>query len=238
MGSFLQKHWSDIQPSVASGNDPSKCRARGFLYPWNHDESDMDMIKKAMRTLRPKVVIELGTFEGLGTLAIAETMYGYLKDTGYLYTFDYGDAPVNTLGVLYGYDEDVRIIPWTEASNDWAVWGDVIEARNCNLGIIHDRYSDKVKCTFIKGLTTQTLPEWIDIIGEWDFVFQDTVHTPKEIIEEWFLYRFNAHIGSVVVFDDIGEGNWLPDYFRECEDEWIIRHSTTGRKQLWVEKVK
>ena len=68
---FINAHWDSIQPTVPQGNSGAECVAKSFLYPWNHDNANMDMICRAIKTLNPKVVIELGTFEGFGTEKMA-----------------------------------------------------------------------------------------------------------------------------------------------------------------------
>ena len=48
---FIDKHWDAIQPTVKEGNSGGECVAKSFLYPWNHDNANMDMMCKAISLL-------------------------------------------------------------------------------------------------------------------------------------------------------------------------------------------
>jgi len=232
MSHFLQNHWNDIQPDIPEGYTTHDIVAEGFLFPWNHDNANMDMIQKALKILKPKIVIELGTFEGFGSEKIATTMSEYSFIQSKFYTFDVGERPFNSLGPTYGVPETEKTVDWQNIKG-WESWGKVIEARKKRLGADYPN----VKVEFIPGLTSDSLPATMPRISKFDFCYQDTVHHPTQVIEEWKLFRDYTHEGSIVVFDDIIEGHDFIDWFAENERDWIFKHTTIGHQQLWTEKI-
>lgn len=214
---FLDEYWDKIQPNVGSGI-PEGIEATGYIRPWNHDTANMNMILKAIKLLNPVKVIELGTFEGMGTKLIAETLNGN-NIQSFLWTFDAGKP-------TEGWPESA--IP--DIMGQW----DRIEA------VRRRRIKTEYKNTTIRyyeGLTKDTLPAVMPEIGTWDFCFQDSVHQNHEIIEELACYESYSKVGSIIVFDDIIEGHPFIEWFRNNMAGWIFRHTTIGRSQLWAERI-
>jgi len=231
---FIDKHWGEIQPTVREGNSSVECVAESFLYPWNHDNANMDMICKAIKILNPKVVIELGTFEGFGTEKMATAM-----SNGILYTFDAGEAPT-TLGETYGVTKEYlykkHLVDWKNIEHEgWASFGKVIKKRTER---VNADYPD-VSVEFIQGITFDTLPGQLPKIGKWDLLFQDTMHEMASILKEWRLVKKYAKKGSLIIFDDIvlsRGGVEVVDYFEKKEKAWQWQHTPIGHGQLWGEK--
>ena len=216
---FLKDHWKDIQsPDVIEGVSLD-AKAQGYIRPWNHDKANMDMLRKAIRILRPTVVIELGTFEGLGTEIIATEMSNCVPEKSVLWTFDAGKPTLSD---------------WPEQVRDEIVeqWSHVEEARAERINKIYDR----VEIVYIEGLTKDTLPRCIQSLGYWNFCFQDSVHDFDNIMIEWKLLRECSSAGSVIVFDDIIMSHPFRDYFFHHEELWDMRHTEIGRSQLWAER--
>ena len=244
---FLEQHWKTLNQSRAYAGMPrGDTGAHGFMAPWVHDNVNMDMMERAIRILKPCVIIELGTFEAWGTVRMASVMDSYLLDeqVGLLYTFDAGDAPVNSLGIDYGCAatfEDEPLVDWKRfdpkhpCAKGWKSWKAIMKMRDKRLA----QKFKNVKITFIKGLTYDTLPETMFELGGWDFCFQDTLHRPEHMIPEWKLFRDYAHIGSVVVFDDVDWRNEeFVEWMKKNELTWDLRVTKIGHGQLWAEKIK
>ena len=236
---FIDKYWDDIQPTVKEGNSGAECVAESFMYPWNHDNANMDMMCKAIKILNPKVVIELGTFEGFGTEKMANAM-----DKGTLYTFDAGEAPVDVfLGETYGVTKEFKYKKWLVDWKNikfpgWESFGKVIDKRNDRVSA---DYGD-VKVSFIEGMTFDTLPKALPKIGKWDFLFQDSIHGLEFILKEWRLVKKYSKKGSIIVMDDVSltlpSGIEVVNHFKKKEPMWQWQHTSIGHGQLWGEKKK
>jgi predicted O-methyltransferase YrrM len=239
--SFLDSQWNVLQPdlSLSGRNDPNGAGAQGFLYPWSHDLSDGQMLAKAMAILKPQVIIELGTFEARGTVVLAEA--ARYSDSVRLLTFDLGHSPVNSLGPTYGVPYEEKFVSWEGRNDDWASWAGVVAKRTERFNQIRSDYQN-IQLEFIEGFTYDTLPRVLgEAVERWDFCFQDTLHDLDNILLEWVLLKPFSRVGSVMVMDDMvreGAGPPVVEYFRLQEPDWGIRHSTTGRQQLWIERIK
>ncbi len=227
MAGFLEGHFDRLMLGAQGGVD-DQAVAQGLMRSWNHDNADMGIILQALEILRPKVVIELGTFEGLGAMKIAGTL-GSLGQESSFYTFDLGTGP------WY----EIEPIDWERSSLDtYLSWGDVIKKRNERLS----KPYKNVAVEFVEGKTYSTLGPALERIGKWDFCFQDTVHHHDYIIKEWVLLKPYSKIGSVVVFDDMYRSNdinplWV-DMFRENEPDWVTKHSNEGHESFWAERIR
>lgn len=219
---FLTDHFHNLKPEDEECDEVC-FGSKGFLQSWNHDNEGMSVLLQALDILRPRVVIELGTFEGLGTDRIAKKM-DEIGQKSFLYTFDVGTHPFG----------GAKKIDWQREPNDtWRSWEDVIKMRN-------ERLSKKYKSVtveFIEGITFDTLGPALERIGEWDFCFQDSDHYPDYVAREWKLLKPYSKIGSVIVFDDMQSGIWV-ETFRRGEPDWATVHSNTDRKPLWAERIK
>jgi len=249
---FLQNNWNAVKPTRTYGVDTDVV-AGGFLRPWNHDVEGMKSVCRALEALKPEIVIELGTFEGLGTMRMAAALQKTDKKVDF-YTIDVGEAPVNSLGSPYGvpqkFDKNGELIyttvPWEEFKNGrgttqegqgWGSWGTVMLNRDKRL----QAGFGKVNLQFIQGFSYDVLPELLEKIGRWDFCFQDTLHYKEDIIKEWVLLKPYSRVGSVIVFDDMyrysrGQG-WV-DWFNQNEPDWETRWSEFGHESLWAERIK
>jgi predicted O-methyltransferase YrrM len=246
--SFIEEHLDGLKPRIPDGRSFEETAAEGFLYPWNHDNADMDLMLQALRILQPKVVMELGTFEAWGTLKMARCL-NWFPSKSFLYTFDAGHSPANSLGGsdVYGVPEqfeEVPLVDWRsfpknhKAYQGWGCWGKVINARNKRLKEMSRLPNVEVK--YVEGITYDTLPKVMPEIGVWDFCFQDTLHKTHHIIKEWKLYREFTKVGSLVVFDNITPPENLDfvDWFKENEPNWIYKRTEVGDGQLWAERIK
>jgi len=237
---FLDEHWDKLKPRVPAGVSSNEVVARGFLLPWNHCNADMDVIVQALSILKPKVVLELGTFEAFGTVKMAQAL-NRLRQKSTLYTFDASTNPYNTLGETYGIPNEDELVKWDEPidprfQDSWRSWEDIMKARDERLA---NNYKN-VKVEFIEGITFDTLGPALKEIGEWDFCFQDTVHHHDFIIREWNLLKPYSKVGSIIVFDDMNRPHntaWV-DLFRANEPDWDTRHGSGGHEPFWAERIR
>jgi len=250
---FLKEHWDGLDSKKELGVNHSRAHGNGFLKPWNHDMGNMKTICDALEILKPKVVIELGTFEAMGTKDMAKALQKNGSKVDF-YTIDAGEAPVNSLGIKYGVpletDDDgehvISLIPWEDFGRKlrgehfqqigWGSWSQVLKGRARRLA---EDYSP-VNLEYVEGFSYDVLPELLKRIGTWDFCFQDTLHAPKEIMKEWVLLEPYAKVGSIIVFDDMQRGfnrGWA-DWFIENVKGWDTRWAKFGHEPLWAEKVE
>lgn len=252
MMGFLADNWEDIKPKLELGVDHTAVVAKAFLKPWNHDVENMNSICRALPLLKPVTVLELGTFEGLGTQRMAEALK-VLDRKVWLYTVDVGTAPVNSLGESYGVPKVVEngkevcsTVPWEEFRTQkrgtpdqqagWGSWQEVIKARKRR---VSQGYGE-VKVTYLEGYSYDVLPLLLRRILVWDFCFQDTLHHPKDIMKEWVLLKPYSRLGSVIVFDDMNRNynrGWA-DWFIENEPDWETRWAEVGHEPLWAERMR
>jgi len=229
MGEFLKQYWLDIQSDLPPKYPDDECR-QGPFKSWGSVLCDIDMITKALKLLKPEKVIELGTFEALGTIKMAEAISSYTS-IGRLWTFD-SDEPLereNIKGVITS-----KIIKNWQEEEKWKEWKNVVAERRKNL----DKMFDGCEIIYIDGLISETLPPLLKEIEHWDFCFHDSTHTTPEIRGEFDLLEPFTKTGSVIVFDDvpINDHAFYIWFTSNRSDTWDFQHSGKGHGQLWAEK--
>ncbi len=228
MGGFLKQHWLDIQSDLPP-KYPDECRSSPWR-SWGSVLCDVDRIIKGLKILKPEKVIDMGTFEALSTIKMAEAISSYTS-TGRLWTFD-SDEPLekeNIKGIITS-----KIIKNWQEDDEWKEWKNVVAERQKNL----DKIFDGCKIIYIDGLISETLPPLLKEIGHWDFCFHDSSHTTPEMRGEFGLLEPFSKIGSVIAFDDVpNDGQDFYAWFKSNRSNaWDFRHSGKGHGQLWAEK--
>ncbi len=200
---------------------------------WKHDWSTHEMSAKrlhnALRWQKPKIIVETGTFEGLGTYTMAKAA----QENGNgarIFTIDYDGDP------------DVSI-----PMEDWeALRG----FRDENLQRAREEFPD-VEITFLNGDSREILPTLFPSrLQSWDFFFQDSMHFTSGILQEWEIMKPFSHPGSVALFDDVCV-DWkkLPSHCMGERDfclhfvlsdglvgGWSYQSTAEGRAQFWSQK--
>jgi len=219
--SFLETNWDNIQPpyGVYVGAPVGGIREPSVA-SWTHDNAGMYMLLKCIELFKPIKVLEIGTFDGFGTIKIALTMD--YSDDCVLYTIDSG-GNYDLVGVG---KEAVKI-------DDPDGWERVVERRNKHLAV-----NCRCAVKYFEGVSREILGVVVHKMEHWDFCFQDSVHIPEFIIEEWLLYKNSSRVGSIVCFDDIKSTNGFIDYFETNEKNWVTRQSDIGHGSFWAERVK
>lgn len=153
---------------------------------WTKDWSTHPMSARRLyhlvRMRKPRVIVETGTFEGLGTYTLAKAA----QENGggvRLFTIDYDGDPESDC-----------------PAEDWAR---LKTYRAENLEKARRDFPD-VEILFTEGDSRKVLP---DILrrgaAPWDVFFQDSMHFTAGILAEWEIMKPHAAPGAVVVFDDV-----------------------------------
>lgn len=200
-----------------------------WKHAWSTHELSAKRLYNAIRWQKPEIIVETGTFEGLGTHVMAMAA----RDNG-------NNAKIVTID----YDGDPEV---TIPKEDW---DDLRRIRDENLQRTREMFPE-IEITFVNGDSRKVLPEVVPgKFGHWDFFFQDSMHFTSGILSEWALMKPYARKGSVVVFDDVClDWKKLPSHamgrkdfclhfvFNDVlRDKYIYRSTGQGRGQFWSQK--
>jgi cephalosporin hydroxylase len=185
--------------------------ARWSFRKWGSRGRDASRMYRLVRLLRPRIIIETGTFEAQGTYALAAAASANLNNAR-IFTFDYDGDPTTTLPD--------------------AAWSELKSIRESTLDRIRKQFPH---CTveFIEGDTRQILAPFLAERGlTWDLFFQDSMHFFDGILAEWTAMRAHASKKAMVLFDDINEEHPFPQWFKDHEapNGWVTR--STGPPRL------
>lgn len=201
-----------------------------WKHAWSTHEKSAQRLYNAIRWHRPKVLVETGTFEGLGTYTMAKAVAE--NGGGKIFTIDYDGDP-----------EESAIPP-----EDWI---ELRGYREENLRRAREAFPN-VEITFLNGDSRQVLPTLFpDRIAQWDFFFQDSMHFTSGILEEWAIMKPRAAAKAIVVFDDVcldwkllpkhllGQKNFCLHFVLNDarRDGWLYQTCSEGRAQFWAQKV-
>jgi len=197
--------------SLEEGENIQLPPARWKFGKWGSASRDASRLFRLVELVRPKVIVETGTFEAQGTYALAAAASA--NDNGArIFTFDYDGDPTTTLPD--------------------SAWKELKSIRESTLELIQKRFSN-CKVEFVEGDTRQVLPRFLADRGlKWDLFFQDSMHFHAGILAEWNAMRPYASERAVVIFDDINEDHRFAAWFKEHEvsEGWVTR--STGPRRL------
>lgn len=201
-----------------------------WKHEWSTHEKSAKRLYNAIRLHKPKIIVETGTFEGLGTYTMAKAAAE--NDNGArIFTVDYDGDPE---------ESSIPIEDWLELRR----------FREENLQLARNTFPN-VEITFLNGDSRQMLPTILPAqITTWDFFFQDSMHFTSGILDEWRIMRPYAHPGSTVVFDDVClDWKQLPEHLmgrkKFClhfvlseawKNGWQYQSTAEGRSQFWAVK--
>lgn len=222
----LKKAWPAICDfSVKLDLPPSR-----WKYAWSTHELSAKRLYNAIRWRQPKIIVETGTFEALGTFTMA--MAAQENDNAArIFTIDYDGDP------------DVSI-----PMEDWLL---LRQFREENLALARAKFP-AVEIRFLNGDSRQMLPSIFPThLDHWDFFFQDSMHFFGGILAEWQIMKPFAKPGSVVVFDDVCldwkkmplhlfKRNHFCGHFLLTEawrSGWYCKSTAKGRAQFWAQKM-
>jgi cephalosporin hydroxylase len=222
----LKEAWPSIcDYSVRLDLPPSR-----WKYEWSTHRRSAQRLYNAIRLSKPQIIVETGTFEGLGTYTMAKAAAE--NDNGArIFTVDYDGDP-------------------EEGSIPMEDWLELRRFREENLELARKTFPN-VEIVFLNGDSRQVLPTLLPSrISTWDFFFQDSMHFTSGILDEWRIMRPYAHSGSIVVFDDVClDWKQLPEHllgrkkfclhfvFHEAwKNGWQYQSTVEGRAQFWARK--
>lgn len=182
---------------------------------WDSHGDIMTVVKDELSKCLPKVVLELGTFAAKGTIDMAEHIEAVSPHHVQFYTLDGGEP------VIWRQEKDeyelTKAGPGCEIHVGFS-WDTVVKNRNERL----QRKFSKCDITYIEGITTEILPNFLPTIDKWDFCFHDATHLPGLMMRDFDLLVPFSHIGSVIVFDD-ADVNFLREFPLHVKDAWEVR---------------
>jgi len=199
-----------------------------WKHAWSTHELSAKRLYNSIRWHKPEIIVETGTFEGLGTYTMAKAVQE--NGGGKIYTIDYDGDP------------DVSI-----PMEDWL---QLRKFRDENLQLARERFP-KVEVVFLNGDSREKLPAvFPSKLDHWDFFFQDSMHFTSGILQEWAIMKPYARPGSVVVFDDVClDWKKLPRHILGQKDfclhfalgdgltgGWAYQSTAEGRAQFWAQK--
>ena len=200
-----------------------------WKYPWSTHELSAKRLYNAIRWRQPKIIVETGTFEGLGTLTMAMAAQA-------------NDNAARILTIDYDGDPDVTV-----PMEDWV---QLRRFRDENLDLARTTFPG-VEICFLNGDSREVLPSVFPAqLDHWDFFFQDSMHFMSGILAEWEIMKPFARANSVVVFDDVClDWKKMPAHILKHNDfcghfllqegwrnGWICKSTAEGRAQFWAQK--
>ena len=160
-----------------------------WQFQWSCNNSSASRLYNAIKIFQPSIIIETGTFEAIGTFAIAKAAHENDNNAS-IYTIDYNGDPTTNLA------QDK--------------WKELSEIRTQNLKLIKTSFPN-VNINFLEGDSRDVLSSLFsdnNSLREWDFFYQDSMHYLDGVLAEWNIMSPFASKGAIVVFDDL----FLPDY--------------------------
>jgi hypothetical protein len=222
----LAHAWQDICQQSAPLEDLPPSR---WKHPWSTHPAGARRLYNTVRWKQPATIVETGTFEGLGTYALAKAAH----DNG-------GNVRIFTID--YDGDPDVSI-PIED-------WKELRVFREENLEKARQDFPD-VQITFVDGDSRVVLPPLLrDHVKSWDLFFQDSMHFMTGILSEWEIAKPHAAEKAVVIFDDVClDWKKLPAHLTGQRDfclhfvfteslggNWSWKSTGEGRGQFFAQK--
>lgn len=170
---------------------------------WSTRKIHLDFLHNLILTLKPKIIVETGTFEGHGTYAIAAA--AHINNNGArIFTHDYDGDPVQ--------DE-------AGAVSDES-WLELRALREDNIRHIQKTFG-QCEVSYIEGDSRKTLPDTLKQFSQWNFWYQDSMHFAEGIQSEWDIMVDASADEAFVVFDDIGKKNQFSrDFVKTYSKQW------------------
>lgn len=193
----------------------------GHTLDWSTQKNHLDFLHNMILALKPKIIIETGTFEGHGTYAIAAA--AHINNNGArIFTHDYDGDPVQ--------DESGSVSKES--------WLQLRALREANIKNIQEKFT-QCEVSFIDGDSRLTLPETLKQFSRWDFWYQDSMHYAEGIQEEWNIMEGSEADHAVVIFDDISKKNQFSrDFVNKYKKQWAYEpRKDFDHKQCLAQKL-
>jgi predicted O-methyltransferase YrrM len=219
----LSEAWTTICTRKADLSDLPPAR---WSEPWSTHPASASRIYQAAAWRQPRLIVETGTFEGLGTFALAKAAQSY--GGARIYTVDYDGDP----------DAEVEAEKWAELKR----------FRDENLAAARSAFPD-VDIVFVEGDSRIVLPELAAGPARgWEMFFQDSMHFTSGIQAEWNIMEPACASRALVVFDDVClDWRKLPSHLTSRPDfclwfvlhrwhSWSWRSTGEGRGQFFAQR--
>ncbi|MFV0415005.1 MAG: O-methyltransferase [Chthoniobacterales bacterium] len=217
-----------VWPEICDFSLSLEIPASRWKHAWSTHELSAKRLYNAIRWHQPKVIVETGTFEALGTYVMAKAA----QENGgaRIFTIDYDGDP----------DMSIPMEDWLELRR----------YRDENLQRSRDEFPD-VEIRFLNGDSRKMLPTlFAGETDHWDFFFQDSMHFTSGILEEWAIMKPYSRKGGVVVFDDVcldwkklprhilGERDFCLHFVLNdaLRGDWSYQSTSEGRAQFWAQR--
>lgn len=220
----LKSAWPEISDfTIQLKLPPSR-----WKHSWSTHELSAKRLYNAIRLFKPQVIVETGTFEGLGTYTMAMAAQANANNAK-IFTIDYDGDP--------------------EASIPMEDWLELRRFREENLELARRTFPE-VEIEFLSGDSRQMLPTiFPGKVRNWDFFFQDSMHFTSGILQEWEIMKPHAAEEAVAVFDDVClDWKKLPRHLTGQKDfclhfvlqeslagSWAYQSTAEGRAQFWTQ---
>lgn len=204
---------------VDSGLDYPKAQ---HALGWSTRQKHLDFLYNLILQLKPKIIVETGTYEGHGTFAMAAAAHQN-NNGARIFTHDYDGDPVQ--------DE-------TGAVSDEA-WLALRAFRESNIKYIQQTFK-QCEVSFMEGDSRETLAGTLQQFKQWDFWYQDSMHFAEGIQSEWDIMENAAAADAFVVFDDVSKKNqFSKDFTKQYRKQWAyVSRRDFDHKQCIAKKLE
>lgn len=190
-----------------------------WIHKWGIDKLNAIFIDNFIKSKKPKIIIETGTFEAQATYVMAQAANSN-NNNCIIYTIDYDGDPTSNL--------------------DIEKWLSLKKIRDENLKLIEEKFQN-VKVIFLDGDSRKILPKLFQTynIPQVDLFYQDSMHFFEGIQEEWNLIKPYIQRNSYVIFDDLklkGVQKFRNWFKKEYGTQYIYFENNEGHKQFIVKK--
>lgn len=161
-----------------------------FTHPISVYPEVGEMLYSLARNLRPRIVIEIGSFIGYSAICFAQAIEDNKQAEGKVYSID------NFLPHYNNPNLPMDII-------------NPLELATSNV----ERAGLQHRITFLKGFSYDLASELIPKIQYIDLLFIDGDHTYKGVLTDYNLFHFKVRKGGLIIFHDIYPKNcgyWGP----------------------------
>ena len=139
-----------------------------------------EIIYSLARNIKPKTVIEIGSFIGYSTICLAQAIEDNQEDNGMVYAIDNFLPHINNPNLPIDIENPLELA----------------EANVKKAGLEH-------RIEFIKGFSSEVAQDLLSSIDTIDLLMIDGDHTYKGALEDYNNYHSNVRKGGIIIFHDI-----------------------------------
>ena len=191
-----------------------------WTHNWGMDAQNSGIVYELIRSQKPEVIVETGTFEGQATYVMAKAAHDNNNNCR-IYTIDYDGDPTS----------DFETEEWLKLK----------ELRNANLEKIRNEFPN-CKVIYVEGDSRLVLDTIFTQYGEtqWNLFYQDSMHFFDGIMSEWNIMEKYQAPQSITIFDDMwlkGVRKFANWFEKNKSEEYQTMNINVGHKQFIVQKL-